>query len=102
MLQNRSGIDRLQVFILTRSGVCQQPFNLRFHPAGPVYDHLDQLVPFLIQFSAILALKNLGATSHRAKGFLQIMRGGIGKLLQIRIRTAQLSRTGCQSGISFG
>ena len=63
-------------------------------------DKFEVLVGLFIQLWAITPFEQLGVTGDSAQGFLQVVRGYVGKLLQLRIGTRQLLRV--FQNVAFG
>jgi hypothetical protein len=59
--------------------------NQALHARGPIDRVMNVFVGILVQLSVVALGQQLGVGRHHAQRLLQIMRGHVGKLLQIAI-----------------
>ena len=60
------------------------------HAGGAVHRVINKLIGILIQLSPVALGQELGKAGYHAQGFLEVMGGHIGKLLQLCIGALQI------------
>lgn len=73
-------------------GECQQVVDEDLHTVGAVDGEGDVLVGPLVQLAPVAPLQELGEAGHLAQRFLQVVRGDVGELFQLRVRPLQVRR----------
>src|SRR5438445_7217569 len=88
------GMVRIHIFgwLLSQRGyvcICTEVLEELVHPQSPFYCIADILLASLTQLPTELPTQQFAVCSHRPERLLQVMRGRVYKLLQVRIRASE-------------
>ena len=68
----------------------EQVADQTLHALGAIDRVVDVLVGFCVELALVALLEQPGVAGHHAQRFLQIVRGDVGKLLELGVAAAQI------------